>query len=146
MTRRRTVCLFPQRSLRGLRCRWMLGRHPSLSRVPGSVFRGRPSLGRRPDPRPRGRVAGGVRPRASARSVSGAGFVRGRPGRVYAYADRRRASPDVCAGLHLNPARSHAGAFHVDFDGPLALVIAALSQSTREKDVGLGDTAEAWRP
>ena len=61
---------------------------------------------------------------------------------VYVYADQRRASPDVCAYLHLNPARNNVGAFHVDFDGPPALVIEVLSKSTWEKDVGLGDTLE----
>ena len=61
---------------------------------------------------------------------------------VYVYADQRRASPDVCAYLHLNPARGTVGAFHVDFDGPPVLVIEVLSKSTREKDVGLGDTLE----
>ncbi len=61
---------------------------------------------------------------------------------VYVYADQRRASPDVCVYLHLNPARGNAGAFHVDFDGPPALVIEVLSKSTWEKDMGLGDTLE----
>ena len=61
---------------------------------------------------------------------------------VYVYADQRRASPDVCAYLHLNPARGNVDAFHVDFDGPPALVIEVLSKSTWEKDVGLGDTLE----
>ena len=61
---------------------------------------------------------------------------------VYVYADQRRASPDVCAYLHLNPARGNAGAFHVDFDGPPVPVIEVLSQSTWEKDMGLGDTLE----
>ena len=61
---------------------------------------------------------------------------------VCVYADQRRASPDVCAYLHLNPARGNVGVFHVDFDGPPALVIEVLSQTTWEKDVGLGDTLE----
>ena len=61
---------------------------------------------------------------------------------VYVYADQRRASPDVCAYLHLDPARGNVGAFHVDFDGPPALVIEVLSRSTWEKDVGLGNTLE----
>ena len=85
-------------------------------------------------------LVGFVRARLLDLGLARDSFAVGR--NVYVYAYQRRASPDVCAYLHLDPARGNVGAFHVDFDGPPALVIEVLSRSTREKDVGLGDTLE----